>query len=221
MDERFSTPRAQASTSRSTASSSYGTPRSFSLQSSRSLQGYSSSDSDDITPRLAANPSFILNEKNPEIIRFNRASNNTVRDYSRDFRRFETQNPYQSRLSQSFDPRNATNSSPKHDCHDSYVTRAWDHNKHDSPHQSRIAHSHEMQSEDIFSLSRHGKVGHVERLLTSGVSSDIKDEHGNTILVRICLQLVRMIIDTDKSSTDCINVNRTYTIKMFSAKFFT
>ncbi len=206
MDERFSTPRAQASTSRSTASSSYGTPRSFNLQSSRSLQGYSSSDSDDITPRLTSNPGFITNEKNPELIRFNRASNSTMRDYSRDFRRFETQNPYQSRLSQSFDPRNATTSSPNHDRHDSYITSAWYQNKHESPNQSRMPHPHDLQSEDIFSLSRHGKVGHVERLLTSGVSSDIKDEHGNTILVRM-FTISEKKINTDTSRNDCVNVN--------------
>ncbi|CAN0077649.1 unnamed protein product, partial [Sphacelaria rigidula] len=40
--------------------------------------------------------------------------------------------------------------------------------------------------EDIFSYARHNRVQDVERMLDQGVPADVRDAHGNTILIVAC-----------------------------------
>ncbi|CAN0024153.1 unnamed protein product, partial [Discosporangium mesarthrocarpum] len=40
--------------------------------------------------------------------------------------------------------------------------------------------------EDIFSYARHNRVADVERMLDNGVPANVRDLHGNTILIIAC-----------------------------------
>lgn len=185
MDERFSTPRAQASTNRSTSSSNYGTPRSYNLQSSRSLQGYSSSDSEGITPRIASQHSSHQYDNLPDSIRFPPLTSSSTRDYSRDFRRFEFSKPSQTLPFRNFESNNNIPFSQhqKYQPNDFHPPRGLNYNESTSRSQLSSTSSPYIQSEDIFSFVRHGKAEDVERLLASGVSANVRDEHGNSLLV--------------------------------------
>jgi Ankyrin repeats (many copies) len=44
----------------------------------------------------------------------------------------------------------------------------------------------EQDVQDIFSYARHGRVDDMERLLNRGVPVDVRDEHGNTLLIIAC-----------------------------------
>lgn len=184
-DDRFFTPRAQASSGRSQADSinDFGTPRTSREDtfSSRSFVGSSSSESEYVTPRLG--PPELVSKKN-------RRRRNVRQNYgfanSNSLGYRTNQLPLSSRSSdQYYDFPHRQNRPPlphNRETFDGYAQSRFN----SSNPEDIIATSNLQDVEEIFSLARHSRFDEVTDLLSHGVPANIRDQNGNTILSIAC-----------------------------------
>ena len=160
-DDRFHTPRASASSSRSQNSnaSSFATARDA-LPSARSV---SSSGSELYqTPRSPA-PDVSISERN-------RVASH---DRTRDFRRF-TDRGSRPASSLATSRHNSDNTSST-----AAAAAAANRHRENDPQKKE-------PDQNIFSLARHGRAGEVEASLLAGFPADARDEFGNSLLIVGC-----------------------------------
>ena len=215
LDERFHTPRASASSSRSNNSASssvYGTPRSrSSMMSARSQSSMMSTDSNDLycTPRSSPYP--------PAYGRRSGGHRDVGhdRDRSRDLRRFADRGSLSNRGAPMSDIVGVDRGSLSHKP-DSIVgynndlssqrsaQRQQDYYVRTSsiqpPRSAQRQQDYYVRAESkaivpkqeepnnikIISLARHGRVGEVEEMLVRGVPVDTVDDNGNTLVHVAC-----------------------------------
>ncbi len=168
-DERFYTPRAQASTARSTGS--YGTPRSF-----RSSVASSSDDGEFGTPRnfeyvrhhtLVGLPKTdrrnLIPPHNHSLIQGGQSlTSSTVTHHQTSHFRFDRED--------------GDEESRGEDQYQGGRARR----------EVRIFEPSKTDIENIWSFTRHGRIAEVDDLLSRGVPADVRDDNGNSILAVAC-----------------------------------
>ena len=171
-DDRFDTPRAQALSGRSQASSiaDYGTPRTSreDFLSSRSGHFSSSSESEYVTPRMG-----------PSDIRRNSVQRNFQRAKRANYPPFPPNSFYHEQSSRPSRPPLPQKWEP------------FDGNASESISGKEQSNTKNMetyfeQNEEIFSFARHSRFEEVNDLLLRGVPADIRDHNGNTLLCIAC-----------------------------------
>ena len=173
-DERFFTPRAQASSGRSLTDSlaDFGTPRSSREEglSSRSFQASSSSESEFITPRLSSNE-------------FPQKENTFCQRGNQYHRGRRTYPPLSYRSHDNFVHQSRP---PLHykDKADGSLNQRFNENSHNENKMAVTANLHGV--DDIFSLARHSRFDAVHDLLLRGVPANVCDQNGNTLLSIAC-----------------------------------
>ena len=167
-DERFHTPRASASSSRSQNSnaSSFATARDA-LPSARSV---SSSGSELYQAPLSPAPDVSISDCNTV------ASN----DRTRDFRRFNDRTA--SSLATSRHSSDYTSSTAA-------AAAAANRHRENDPQKRELG-------QNIFSLARHGRAGEVEASLLRGFPADARDEFGNSLLIVGCQVRRRLLFSS-------------------------
>ena len=168
-DERFHTPRASASSSRSQNSnaSSFATARDA-LPSARSV---SSSGSEFYQAPLSPAPEVSISERN-------RVASN---DRTRDFRRFNDRTASSlatSRHSSAYTSTAAT-----------AAAAAANRHRENDPQKRELG-------QNIFSLARHGRAGEVEASLLRGFPAEAIDEFGNSLLIVGCQVRRRLLFSS-------------------------
>lgn len=203
-DDRFYTPRAQASTARSTGS--YGTPRSYRSSSIAS----SSSDGEYATPRNSAyhyqrqqilyhhqqqyqQQHFIgnnINASRPD--RRNLIPPHHYHHSNQDFIQERSPSNYRQTNHFRFDQEEVEQKGDEEENlgqgnHRSVVGIGGGVNDTSNfHHSSQLIQPSKKDIESIFSFTRHGRIDEVDNLLKRGVPPDIKDENGNSILAIAC-----------------------------------
>lgn len=165
MDERFYTPRAQASTARSTGS--FGTPRSY-----RSSVASSSSDGEYATPRNTLHSNL-----GGSALPYRSSDRYLIPPYH-----------YTHPISQEegitdYGPIDNTQHRTKHF---SFDVEEGDEENLAYPRNQPIIQPNQQDVESIFSFTRHGRIQEVDNLLKKGVSVDVRDDNGNSILAIAC-----------------------------------
>ena len=167
-DERFYTPRAQASTARST--SSYGTPRSF-----RSSVASSSDDGECGTPRNF--DGYVRHHSQVGLLKPDRRNlippHNHSLIQSHSFSSSAVANHQTSHLQS--DQEDGDEESRGENQYNGRIRREG---RHFEPSKKDI--------ENIWSFTRHGRIAEVDDLLSRGVPVDIRDDNGNSILAVAC-----------------------------------
>ena len=176
-DERFYTPRAQASTARSTGS--YGTPRSYrssSIASSSSDGEYATPRNSDASVTSARHQHFVASTL-PRADRRNLIPpqhHHSQGDNLCSFSSADQTNHFQ------FDQEIGDEESRGEDRQYRGIGR-----ENNNQFKSVIEPSKE-DIESIFSYTRHGRIEDVDNLLSRGVPPDIRDDNGNSILAISC-----------------------------------
>ncbi len=167
MDERFYTPRAQASTARSTGS--FGTPRSY-----RSSVASSSSDGEYGTPRNTLHSNLGTNT-----LPYRSSDRYLIPPYHYTHPTTASQEEGIT----NYGPIDSIQQSTKHFSFD--VEEGDEENLAYSCNQP-IIQPNPQDIESIFSFTRHGRIQEVDNLLKRGVPVDVRDDNGNSILCIAC-----------------------------------
>ena len=159
-DDRFYTPRASASSSRSQGSneSRFATPR----ETQMSARSMSSSESESLSRYRTPRSTY----KSP------------VPDRSRDFRRFSARSPHRPASAYSSGD---SYSLPAHPSATSAAAAANENGQRDYEFAERGTLPRSKPNLNVFSLARHGRHRELENLLL-GIPIDTVDENGNSIL---------------------------------------
>mmetsp|Transcript_11798 Transcript_11798/g.17799 ORF Transcript_11798/g.17799 Transcript_11798/m.17799 type:complete len:295 (-) Transcript_11798:1157-2041(-) len=213
-DERFYTPRAQAASARSW-SSSYGTPRGDNQNSARSFFGSSSSasESEYVTPRVPPDSNY-HHHSDDGMVNYGglRRSNNVPPMHRSVARPYTAQASVSSSRRRSRSSLKNGNRIKNH--HDGSLhpavprypgradgdnfqsQRATYYDRNASNRRGMMYgnnhdhHEADQQSfppaEEIFSLARHNHCSEIENMLQRGLSPDIRDANGNTLLAIGC-----------------------------------
>jgi hypothetical protein len=173
-DERFYTPRAQASTARSTGS--FGTPRSY-----RSSVASSSSDGEYATPRNFDSATFVRPQHlgGGALPRADRR--NLLPPHNRSQGSLHVSSTIYQPSYFRFDQEEDDNGDEESRGEEQYkgIRGEIDNYKPEmEPSKKDI--------DSIFSYTRHGRIQEVDNLLSKGVPTDVRDDNGNTILAIAC-----------------------------------
>ena len=195
-DERFYTPRAQASTARS--SGSYGTPRSYRSSSIAS----SSDDGEYATPR-----NYDSSSSNPTFGRSYQHIGDATTMYPNNRRNLlppynhHHHHHHQSQQQQHIQQQDSTTSQVSYSNNYQINHLLFDEDEGDEESRGEISQMYKRSNthfhhammepskkdiESIFSYTRHGRIQEVDKLLSKGVPPDVIDENGNSILAIAC-----------------------------------
>lgn len=166
-DERFYTPRAQASTARSTGS--YGTPRSY-----RSSIASSSSDGEYATPRNAVHQHSGINVPRPD----RRHLIPPHHHYPNQEFVYGSHNNHQFTNNFGFDQVKGDEENLGQGQFRSLGREDLNFRQMIKPSKNDI--------ESVFSFTRHGRIEEVDNILTRGIPPDVRDDNGNTVLAVAC-----------------------------------